>query len=77
MDDWLHRCSSRREKQVSFSLEFITLKEKTDRTDARGDLFQDTHASGNRAETAQVHRTAERNEVRGFKKKSQNKTQFT
>ena len=72
LDDWLHRCSSRREKQVSFSLEFITLKEKTprhtDRTEARGDLFQDTHASGNRAESAQVHRTAERSEVRGFKK---------
>ena len=39
LDDWLHRCSSRRQKQVSFSPQFITLKEKpprhTDRTEAR------------------------------------------
>ena len=35
MDDWLHRCLSTREKQVSFSPEFITLKEKTPRHTCR------------------------------------------
>ena len=35
LDDWLHRCSSTREKQVSFSPEFITLKEKTPRHTCR------------------------------------------
>ena len=55
LDDWLHRCSSKREKQVSFLPEFITLKEKTPRhtlrTKARGDMLQDSHTSGYRAET--------------------------
>ena len=59
LDDWRHRYSSRKVRQVSPLQEFITLKENSTSHSphrAQGKLLQDTHTSGNRAGTEIVHR---------------------